>query len=546
MLGGVLPFDDAARRRPAPTSAGRIPTSRALRPLRAAPVGRAARRRAGDDRVSRSAFDVCGPLPTGVTVLEASAGHRQDVHDRRAGRPLRRRGHAARPAAARHVHADGDRRAARARARAARRRRAGARRARRRADRDDAVVGCSPTAPRTSSPRREHLAPRARRLRRGDDRHDPRLLPGGARRPRRRRRRRARRDVRRGRRRPASTRSSTTSTCAASTAPRTRRVHRAPRRCEIARDRGRQPGRADRAARRAAHGTLPAHARAARRRGPRASSTRASGALACMTYDDLLTRLRRRAARATAATRSPSGCARATRSCWSTSSRTPTRSSGRSCARAFGAASDARADRRPEAGDLRLPRRRRLRLPRRRADAPARAATLDVNWRSDQGLIDAYDALFGGAQLGHEGIVYRHGAAPARRRRGWPARPVARRCGSGSSTATSRRSRSTPQRLRAAPLRARARRRATSPPTSSGCCRPRAVDGRAVRPATSPCSCAPTGTPRWSATRSTPPASRRHQRRRQRVRARRRRASGCGCSRRSSARRRRRARTPPR
>ena len=34
-------------------------------------------------------------------------------------------------------------------------------------------------------------------------------------------------------------------------------------------------------------------------------------------------------------------------------------------------------------------------------------ATLQVNWRSDQGLIDAYDALFDGAQLGHEGIVYR-------------------------------------------------------------------------------------------------------------------------------------------
>jgi exodeoxyribonuclease V beta subunit len=33
--------------------------------------------------------------------------------------------------------------------------------------------------------------------------------------------------------------------------------------------------------------------------------------------------------------------------------------------------------------------------------------TLDVNWRSDQGLIDAYDALFGGARLGHEGIEYR-------------------------------------------------------------------------------------------------------------------------------------------
>jgi exodeoxyribonuclease V beta subunit len=34
-------------------------------------------------------------------------------------------------------------------------------------------------------------------------------------------------------------------------------------------------------------------------------------------------------------------------------------------------------------------------------------ATLDVNWRSDQGLLDAYDALFGGAKLGHEGIPYR-------------------------------------------------------------------------------------------------------------------------------------------
>jgi exodeoxyribonuclease V beta subunit len=37
----------------------------------------------------------------------------------------------------------------------------------------------------------------------------------------------------------------------------------------------------------------------------------------------------------------------------------------------------------------------------------ATRATLEVNWRSDQGLIDAYDALFGGAKLGHEGIVYR-------------------------------------------------------------------------------------------------------------------------------------------
>jgi exodeoxyribonuclease V beta subunit len=34
-------------------------------------------------------------------------------------------------------------------------------------------------------------------------------------------------------------------------------------------------------------------------------------------------------------------------------------------------------------------------------------ATLEINWRSDQGLVDAYDALFSGAHLGHEGIVYR-------------------------------------------------------------------------------------------------------------------------------------------
>ena len=52
-------------------------------------------------------------------------------------------------------------------------------------------------------------------------------------------------------------------------------------------------------------------------------------------------------------------------------------------------------------------------------EAAARA-TLDVNWRSDQGLLDAYDALFAGARLGHEGIVYRHvRAAPANAARTW-------------------------------------------------------------------------------------------------------------------------------
>ncbi len=41
------------------------------------------------------------------------------------------------------------------------------------------------------------------------------------------------------------------------------------------------------------------------------------------------------------------------------------------------------------------------------AEEAVAKATLEVNWRSDQALIDAYDALFGGARLGHPGIVYR-------------------------------------------------------------------------------------------------------------------------------------------
>ena len=41
------------------------------------------------------------------------------------------------------------------------------------------------------------------------------------------------------------------------------------------------------------------------------------------------------------------------------------------------------------------------------AGAAEARATLQVNWRSDQGLIDAYDSLFGGAKLGHPGIAYR-------------------------------------------------------------------------------------------------------------------------------------------
>lgn len=52
-------------------------------------------------------------------------------------------------------------------------------------------------------------------------------------------------------------------------------------------------------------------------------------------------------------------------------------------------------------------------------------ATLEVNWRSDQALLDAFDLLFAGARLGHEGIVYRDvRAAPANVRRRMEAPPL--------------------------------------------------------------------------------------------------------------------------
>jgi exodeoxyribonuclease V beta subunit len=41
------------------------------------------------------------------------------------------------------------------------------------------------------------------------------------------------------------------------------------------------------------------------------------------------------------------------------------------------------------------------------ASTAATQATLGINWRSDQPLIDAYDALMGGSRLGHAGIEYR-------------------------------------------------------------------------------------------------------------------------------------------
>ncbi|MGH2913876.1 MAG: UvrD-helicase domain-containing protein [Solirubrobacteraceae bacterium] len=59
------------------------------------------------------------------------------------------------------------------------------------------------------------------------------------------------------------------------------------------------------------------------------------------------------------------------------------------------------------------------------ARAAGTRATLEVNWRSDQPLIDAHDALFAGAELGHAGISYRRvRAAPGHERSRLEGAPV--------------------------------------------------------------------------------------------------------------------------
>ena len=238
--------------------------------------GGAARGRASRTTPVTRPFDVCGPLPTGVTVLEASAGTGKTytiaalaARYVAEGTPLRRSccsspSRAWRPASCATACASGSSAPSGAGARRRRRRRPGRRR----------VPRCSPTARRTrSSARRDRPRARAGRLRRRDDRHHPRLLPGGARRPRRRRRRRA--ATRRSSRTSAtsSTRSSTTSTSAASTAASAPTFTRARGAADRPRRR-RQPGRADRAAH-APGDALPAMRAAARaRRCARSSSAR--------------------------------------------------------------------------------------------------------------------------------------------------------------------------------------------------------------------------------------------------------------------------------
>ena len=100
----------------------------------------------------------------------------------------------------------------------------------------------------------------------------------------------------------------------------------------------------------------------------------------------------------------------------------------------------------------------------------AARATLAINWRSDQGLIDAYDALFDGAKLGEEGIEYRQvraaDANQAPRLHGAPvAAPLRIRVVDRDSVTL------TPRGFASAQSGARAHREAISPQTSSRCCR---------------------------------------------------------------------------
>ena len=137
-------------------------------------------------------------------------------------------------------------------------------------------------------------------------------------------------------------------------------------------------------------GSSPADARAARRGGARRGRAAQAAAPAARLRRPAHPAARRAAPTRCTARPPRAGARRATGSCWSTSSRTPTRCSGRSCATRLPRAPHAGADRRPEAGDLRLPRRRR-RSPTstaadgRRTHAHARHAT----GAATQPLLDA-------------------------------------------------------------------------------------------------------------------------------------------------------------
>ena len=332
-------------------------------------------------RPRRRPFDVCGPLPTGVDRARGERRHRQDVHDRRARRALRRRGHAARasccssrsrawrPASCASACASGSSAPSTASSRVL----AGAPTpeddAVRRAARDGRAGGgasCGATGSRRRSPtstRRRSSRPTASARRSSAGSASPATssptstFVEDVARPRRRGRRRPLRPPLPPREDDAAVR------------PRAGARDRAAR--------GRQPGGADRARRRRRR-RRPGDARAGSPQAVREELERRKRRGALMTYDDLLTRLDDDAAAATAATRSRDACATRYRVVLVDEFQDTDPVQWSIMRRAFGeGGGDARAHRRPETGDLRLPRRRRLRLPRGRASDRRRRPTLE-------------------------------------------------------------------------------------------------------------------------------------------------------------------------
>ena len=472
--------------------------------------------------------------------------HRQDVHDRRARGAVRRRGHPAGAAAARHLHADGHRRAARARPRAAGRGRAGARARRSRARRPprDPVVDAAGRRPI------EQVAPRATGW--------PARWPTST-------RRRSPPPTASARRCSAAwgspATSSPTSTFVEDLSDLVAEVVddlyvRAFRRGEAPafnRRRGAEIARAaienPRRALVAGDGRGRRDARPGWRGRPARSSSGASARRAVMTYDDLAdpaadgARAARRARRRRARLRGRFDVVLVDE--FQDTDPVQWEIMQRAFADA-GVTLVLIAD--PKQAIYAF----------RGADVYAYleaaaggrdAATLRINWRSDQGLIDAYDALFAGARSATRGSsTARSGPRPAHQTPRLTGAPVHRRRCASAWCAASRdggadAARATPRRR----LGARARSPTTSPPTSSRCWlrrpgsrarRRSAAWHEPVRPATSRCSCAPTARRRSSARRSTRPGSPRSSTAPAACSPPTRRTSGCACSRRSSGRRR--------
>ncbi len=199
---------------------------------------------------------------------------------------------------------------------------------------------------------------------------------------------------------------------------------------QIAYETIRNPGRADRAARGAGR-FAPGDARAAGARGCGRSSTPRKRALSMITYDDLLTRLRSALLRPPA-TQVERAARRATDVVLVDEFQDTDPIQWEILERAFGRGVTLVLIGDPKQAIYAF-RGADVYSYLRRAKAAAREATLDVNYRSDQALIDAYDAMFGGAQLGDPQIVYLKRARAAADRAAASCR--ARRCGCGSSTA---------------------------------------------------------------------------------------------------------------